>query len=277
MDVARLNFSHGNREIHAENAERVRAAAARAGRQVAILQDLPGPKIRIGSARGRDRRAEARRDAGPGVRQRRRRRRAADLGQLARPRRRGRPRRRDLPRRRRDPAARAGDPRRRRRARDRRRDRRIGGVSAGPQHPGLDARAARGARGGPRHAAVRRIDRRGCGRAVVRADRRGRDERSPAHPAPAGRQDREAAGGRCGRGDHPRSRLRDGRPRRPRDRAADRRGPDRAEAAARAGRAARAPLDHRYPDARLDGRLVATRPAPRWPTSPTRSSTARTR
>jgi pyruvate kinase len=48
MDVARLNFSHANREIHAENAERVRAAAGRAGRQVAILQDLPGPKIRIG-------------------------------------------------------------------------------------------------------------------------------------------------------------------------------------------------------------------------------------
>jgi pyruvate kinase len=48
MDVARLNFSHGNREVHAENAERVRTAASRAGRQVAILQDLPGPKIRIG-------------------------------------------------------------------------------------------------------------------------------------------------------------------------------------------------------------------------------------
>ena len=48
MDVARLNFSHGSLEIHAENAERVRAAADRAGRQVAILQDLPGPKIRIG-------------------------------------------------------------------------------------------------------------------------------------------------------------------------------------------------------------------------------------
>jgi len=48
MDVARLNFSHGNREIHAENAERVRQAAGQAGRQVAILQDLPGPKIRIG-------------------------------------------------------------------------------------------------------------------------------------------------------------------------------------------------------------------------------------
>jgi pyruvate kinase len=48
MDVARLNFSHGNREIHAENAELVRKAASAAGRQVAILQDLPGPKIRIG-------------------------------------------------------------------------------------------------------------------------------------------------------------------------------------------------------------------------------------
>jgi pyruvate kinase len=51
LDVARLNFSHGNREIHAENAERVRAAAGRVGRQVAILQDLPGPKIRIGRIR----------------------------------------------------------------------------------------------------------------------------------------------------------------------------------------------------------------------------------
>ena len=51
VDVARLNFSHGNRELHAENAERVRAAANIAGRQVAILQDLPGPKIRIGSVK----------------------------------------------------------------------------------------------------------------------------------------------------------------------------------------------------------------------------------
>jgi pyruvate kinase len=51
MDVARLNFSHGNREIHAENVERIRRAANQAGRQVAILQDLPGPKIRIGRLR----------------------------------------------------------------------------------------------------------------------------------------------------------------------------------------------------------------------------------
>jgi pyruvate kinase len=49
VDVARFNFSHGTREMHAENAERVRAAANAAGRQVAILQDLPGPKIRIGA------------------------------------------------------------------------------------------------------------------------------------------------------------------------------------------------------------------------------------
>jgi pyruvate kinase len=48
MDVARLNFSHGSAEEHAETAERVRAAANRAGRSVAILQDLPGPKLRIG-------------------------------------------------------------------------------------------------------------------------------------------------------------------------------------------------------------------------------------
>jgi pyruvate kinase len=48
LDVVRLNFSHGNRELHAENVELVRAAAKSAGRQVAILQDLPGPKLRIG-------------------------------------------------------------------------------------------------------------------------------------------------------------------------------------------------------------------------------------
>jgi pyruvate kinase len=48
MDVARLNFSHGTAEEHAETASRVRDAANRAGRSVAILQDLPGPKLRIG-------------------------------------------------------------------------------------------------------------------------------------------------------------------------------------------------------------------------------------
>jgi pyruvate kinase len=48
MDVARLNFSHGTPEEKARTAQRVRAAADRLERPVAILQDLPGPKLRIG-------------------------------------------------------------------------------------------------------------------------------------------------------------------------------------------------------------------------------------
>jgi len=52
MDVARLNFSHGDAEQHAETAQLVRKAANRAGRAVAILQDLPGPKMRIGPLAG---------------------------------------------------------------------------------------------------------------------------------------------------------------------------------------------------------------------------------
>jgi pyruvate kinase len=52
MDVARLNFAHGNAEQHREIADTVRAAAERAGRDVAILGDLPGPKLRIGPVAG---------------------------------------------------------------------------------------------------------------------------------------------------------------------------------------------------------------------------------
>src|SRR3954471_630988 len=52
MDVARLNFSHGSHEQHAETAQRVREAAGRAGRPVALLQDLPGPKLRVGMPAG---------------------------------------------------------------------------------------------------------------------------------------------------------------------------------------------------------------------------------
>ena len=48
MDVARLNYSHGTPDEHAETARRVRDAAGAAGRPVAIIQDLPGPKLRIG-------------------------------------------------------------------------------------------------------------------------------------------------------------------------------------------------------------------------------------
>ncbi len=49
MDVARLNFSHANHHVHAETVALVREAADRAGRPVAVLQDLPGPKLRIGA------------------------------------------------------------------------------------------------------------------------------------------------------------------------------------------------------------------------------------
>src|ERR1700756_2595921 len=51
MDVARLNYAHGTLDEHAETARRVRDAAGRVGRPVAILQDLPGPKLRIGPLR----------------------------------------------------------------------------------------------------------------------------------------------------------------------------------------------------------------------------------
>jgi pyruvate kinase len=49
MDVARLNLSHGNHESHARAIERLRAAARVVARPLAILADLPGPKLRIGS------------------------------------------------------------------------------------------------------------------------------------------------------------------------------------------------------------------------------------
>ena len=52
VDVIRLNFSHGTHEGHRASLTRVREAAARAGRHVAILQDLSGPKIRIGRMAG---------------------------------------------------------------------------------------------------------------------------------------------------------------------------------------------------------------------------------
>jgi pyruvate kinase len=51
-DVLRLNFSHADRERHAGTIESIRAAAERVGREVAVLGDLPGPKLRIGELRG---------------------------------------------------------------------------------------------------------------------------------------------------------------------------------------------------------------------------------
>jgi pyruvate kinase len=48
VDVVRLNFSHGTAQDHIDRAAMVRAAAERAGKAVAIMADLQGPKIRVG-------------------------------------------------------------------------------------------------------------------------------------------------------------------------------------------------------------------------------------
>lgn len=48
LNVARLNFSHGDFEHHGEVIRRIREAAKVAGRRVAIMADLPGPKMRLG-------------------------------------------------------------------------------------------------------------------------------------------------------------------------------------------------------------------------------------
>src|SRR6185369_13294054 len=48
LNVARLNFSHGDFAAHAERISRIRAAEKTTGRRVAIMADLPGPKMRLG-------------------------------------------------------------------------------------------------------------------------------------------------------------------------------------------------------------------------------------
>jgi pyruvate kinase len=52
VDVVRLNFSHGTAQDHIDRAKLVREVAARAGKEVAIMADLQGPKIRVGKFEG---------------------------------------------------------------------------------------------------------------------------------------------------------------------------------------------------------------------------------
>ncbi|MFY7942770.1 MAG: pyruvate kinase, partial [Burkholderiaceae bacterium] len=52
VDVVRLNFSHGKAQDHIDRANLVREVAARAGKEVAIMADLQGPKIRVGKFEG---------------------------------------------------------------------------------------------------------------------------------------------------------------------------------------------------------------------------------
>jgi pyruvate kinase len=53
MDVARLNFAHGEHSAHAEVIRRLRKVAAELDRSICILQDLQGPKIRTGRLKDR--------------------------------------------------------------------------------------------------------------------------------------------------------------------------------------------------------------------------------
>jgi pyruvate kinase len=48
MDVARINFAHGTEEEHSRNIKTIRQVSRKLKRPVAILQDLPGPKLRVG-------------------------------------------------------------------------------------------------------------------------------------------------------------------------------------------------------------------------------------
>jgi pyruvate kinase len=52
MDCARLNFSHGTHDDHRKTIVNVRRASEKAGRPIAILLDLQGPKIRVGKLKG---------------------------------------------------------------------------------------------------------------------------------------------------------------------------------------------------------------------------------
>ena len=259
MDVARLNFSHGSAEEHAETAQRVRDAANRAGRNVAILQDLPGPKLRIGKLR--DGLAELK----PGDEvtfvcgehddegdSRRMYITWAGLADTVEP---------DEVMYLADGAVRLrinAHARRRRRDRRGRRGRRLGRLAPGAQHPRRDRGAAVGPRGGLR-ATSSTGEKIGVDLVALSFVRRAEDiEAVRKHTrAAADRQDREAAGRAARGGDRARRRLRDGRARRPRHRDADRGGADRPEADHLAGRRARPPGDHRDADARLDGRLLA--------------------
>jgi len=52
VNVFRLNFSHGDHTIHADNIRKIREASGKTGKEVAILQDISGPKVRIGKVEG---------------------------------------------------------------------------------------------------------------------------------------------------------------------------------------------------------------------------------
>jgi len=54
MDVVRLNFSHGDHESHSKTVDMIRSASREVGKEVGILQDLGGPKIRLGNLKQKE-------------------------------------------------------------------------------------------------------------------------------------------------------------------------------------------------------------------------------
>ena len=239
-DVFRFNFSHGTRAEHAENVAMAREAAERSGKEVGILGDLPGPKLRIGDVE----------DGIVGLRpgseivlttERLRRHRRAALGLLRRA----------------AEAVRTGgevylaDGRIRLRVLEAGDDEvrcsvEVGGRVASHQGlnlPGADVGLP--AAGREDLAWVDFAVEQGIDLLAVSFVRRAEDLGPGRAPGPhrrrrhpGDREDREAAGGRARRGDRQGGDRRDhGRPRRPRDRAADRAGPGGAAPAAGARRA----------------------------------------
>ena len=271
-DVLRLNFSHGTRDEHAENIAMAREASEVAGREVGLLGDLPGPKLRIDEVEGGvvelQTGSEVTLDDRRGGRRRRPPARVVGGASIGGSRGRG-----DLSRRRPDPAPRRADT-----TSDeialRGRGRRPGRLTPGAERAGHRRAAAGGEPNGPRLGRLRRQAAARPARGLVRASGRGPAAGRAARPSrrrrhPADREDREAAGGRERRGDHPRRVRRDhGRARRPRHRAPDRAGADGPEAAARARR--HATRARRSPPRRCSPRWSPRRdpPAPRSPTSP---------
>lgn len=59
MDVARLNFSHGDHDTHRKSLHIIRQISAELGKEIGILQDLGGPKIRIGKLPVQERQLQA--------------------------------------------------------------------------------------------------------------------------------------------------------------------------------------------------------------------------
>ena len=223
MDGARLNMSHGTRAEHAERARRIREAEEAAGRPIALIADLQGPKLRVGDL-------DAAHAADP---------RLASWSSQARTMRatatcRSRPRW----------SARCSDPAPTsssttavcsllvERVEGGRASCRVvvgGQVTShkGVNLPGVTIPVPSLTDEGPRGPRMGDRDRRRLRRALLRALRRGRPgaEALPAGARVAGmgdRQDREDRGGRRARGDPRGDRRRDGRARRPRRR--DRRG-----------------------------------------------------